>query len=126
MIGRFLRNQVERSIRDYIERTAPPKYHPLLIPDFPFGAKRPVLDHGYLDALKDPRLALVRSKTVQVLDSYMLATETEERIPADILILANGFKTQSLLTPMKIVGKMGAVLPDIWHQEGNYPSAYMG
>lgn len=71
-------------------------------------------------------MALVRSRKIQVLDSYMLATETGERISADILILANGFKTQCLLTPMKIVGKNGAVLPDMWQQEGNYPSAYMG
>ncbi|KAL4996651.1 hypothetical protein BDV10DRAFT_107697 [Aspergillus recurvatus] len=33
---------------------------------------------------------------------YSLATGGGQQIPAEILILANGFKTQSLITPMKI------------------------
>ncbi|KAL1958499.1 hypothetical protein VTO42DRAFT_4363 [Malbranchea cinnamomea] len=125
-VGGILRKLLETKIRSYMKRAAPPKYHSLLIPTYPFGAKRPVLDHGYLNALHDPRVTLIRSEKLQAVDSHMLATESGQQIPADILILANGFQTQDLLTPMKIQGRNGAVLPDLWHEDGKWPAAYMG
>lgn len=45
---------------------------------------------------------------------------------ADVIILANGFKTQELLFPMTIAGRGGVELPEIWRREGNFASAYMG
>ncbi|KAJ0426196.1 hypothetical protein BJY00DRAFT_298280 [Aspergillus carlsbadensis] len=126
-LGRFLRAQLERSLRGYMQRTAPSKYHDLLIPTFPFGAKRPVLDHGYLAALHDPRVTLIRAENLRASGPFSLANNgDDENIPADIIILANGFKTQSLLTPMRIEGRNGAALSDLWHEDGKYPSAYMG
>lgn len=125
-LGQFLRTRLEASLRSYMERTAPVEYHSLLVPTFPFGAKRPVLDHGYLDALNDSRVTVIRPEKVQITGPRLLTTERGQQVPADILILANGFKTQRLLTPLVIQGRNGAVLPDIWHKDGNWQSAYMG
>jgi hypothetical protein len=56
-----------------------------------------------------------------------ILTGDSQNFPANvILLLANGFKTQDLLTPVTITGTNNAKLPDLWHQEGNFPSAYMG
>jgi cation diffusion facilitator CzcD-associated flavoprotein CzcO len=112
-----------------MQQTAPSRYHDLLIPTFPFGAKRPVLDHGYLAGLHDPRVTLARAKKLRVSGPFLLTatdTENDEDIPADIIILANGFKTQSLLAPMRIEGRDGAILADFWHGDGQWPAAYMG
>ncbi|KAL3492494.1 hypothetical protein BJX62DRAFT_236093 [Aspergillus germanicus] len=91
-LGRFLCAQLERSLKRYMQQTAPSRYHDLLIPTFSFGAKRP----------------------------------NDEDIPADIIILANGLKTQSLLAPMRIEGRDGAILADFWHGDRQWPAAYMG
>ncbi|KAL2802996.1 hypothetical protein BJX63DRAFT_437366 [Aspergillus granulosus] len=125
-LGRFLRSQLEASLRRFVQRAAPAEYHSLLIPTFAFGAKRPVLDHGYLEILHDSRVTLLCSESLRVSGPYSLVTENGQEIPAEILILANGFKTQSLITPMKIQGRDGALIPDVWHEDGSYLSAYMG
>ncbi|KAH6854758.1 hypothetical protein B0I37DRAFT_422569 [Chaetomium sp. MPI-CAGE-AT-0009] len=117
---------VHKYITDYIRRTAPSEYHDILIPDFDFGSKRPVLDHGYLSCLHDPRVKLLRSPSLAVVGPREIQTEGGETFQADVIILANGFKTQELLTPMAIMGQDGAEIPKLWHQDGNFASAYMG
>jgi len=125
-MGKMLRRAVQKSLEDYIRCTAPSEYHDILIPDFDFGAKRPVLDHGYLSALHDPRVKLLRSPSLAVVGPRELQVEDGETFQADVVILANGFKTQELLTPMTIMGQNEAELPKLWRQEGNFASAYMG
>ncbi|KAK3298714.1 uncharacterized protein B0H64DRAFT_439154 [Chaetomium fimeti] len=125
-VGRVLRGALQKHLEGYMRRTAPSEYHDILIPDFDFGAKRPVLDHGYLGTLHDPRVKLLRSPSLAVVGPRDIQTESGESFPADVIILANGFKTQDLLTPMTIIGQNGAELPKLWREEGNFASAYMG
>ncbi|KAL2836849.1 hypothetical protein BJX68DRAFT_274327 [Aspergillus pseudodeflectus] len=125
-LGRFLRTHLEVNLKRYMQRAAPAKYHSLLIPAFTFGAKRPVLDHGYLGVLHDSRVGLRLSENLRVSGPYSLAADGGQEIPAEILILANGFKSQSLITPIKILGRDGVTISDVWHKDGSYPSAYMG
>ena len=125
-LGKFLRKQIQTSLANYMRRSAPRKYHHLLIPEFEFGAKRPVLDHGYLESLHDPRVTLVSTQFLSVVGPREIRSDEGETFIADVLILANGFKTQQLLTAMRITGLAGAELPALWQEEGNYASAYMG
>ena len=125
-MGKMLRKALQKPLESYIRRTAPSEYHDILIPDFDFGAKRPVLDHGYLSSLHDPRVKLLRSPSLAVVGTREIQAEDGETFQADVVILANGFKTQELLTPMTITGQYGAELPKLWRQEGNFASAYMG
>ncbi|KAK4194381.1 hypothetical protein QBC40DRAFT_319904 [Triangularia verruculosa] len=125
-MGQMLRKALQKSLENYMRRTAPSKYHDILIPDFDFGAKRPVLDHGYLSTLHDPRVKLLRSPSLAVAGPREIQAEDGETFQADVIILANGFKTQELLTPMTIRGQNGAELPKLWRQRGSFASAYMG
>lgn len=109
-----------------MRRTAPVEYHDILIPDFDFGAKRPVLDHGYLNVLHDPKVTLLRSSSLTVVGPRQVQTNDGEILQADAIILANGFKTQELLAPMAIRGRDGAELPKAWSQKDAFSSAYMG
>lgn len=121
-----MRSVLQSSIISYMKQAAPSKYHDILIPEFDFGAKRPVLDHGYLNALHDSRITLLRSGSLAVTGPREVQTAGGEKVHADMIILANGFKTQQLLTPMCIKGRSGVELPDLWHQSGSFASAYMG
>ena len=125
-IGAVLRKALQSSLTGYMRRAAPSKYHDILVPDFDFGAKRPVLDHGYLSALHDDRFTLLRSGSLAVTGANEIQTAAGEKLHVDMIILANGFKTQQLLTPMTIKGRTGSELPGLWHQSGNFASAYMG
>ncbi|KAI8689141.1 hypothetical protein NCS55_00170200 [Fusarium keratoplasticum] len=125
-LGKFLRQQVQTSLTNYIRRSAPQKYHHMLIPCFDFGAKRPVLDHGCLQSLHDPRVTLVSTRSLSVVGPRELQSNNGDIFPADVLILANGFETQQLLTPMNITGLRGVELPALWQQSEKYASAYMG
>jgi len=50
-IGKWWRKRTEKDSREYIMRTAPKKYHELLIPKFEVGAKRRIFDGYYLPCL---------------------------------------------------------------------------
>lgn len=125
-IGKLLRRLIQGSLEQYMRRTAPSKYHDILIPDFAFGAKRPILDHGYLEVLHKPNVSIVESKALTIIGPHDVRTDSGETVRADIIVLANGFKTQELLTPMIIKGRHGAILPEIWQKPGRFASAYMG
>jgi cation diffusion facilitator CzcD-associated flavoprotein CzcO len=124
VLGRHIRSALEASLSAYIRRTAPPQYHSDLIPSYSFSAKRPILDHGYLACLSSPKVNLVKSKSTTVVGGNRLADDNGNVYPADIIILANGFKTQQLLMPMKITGLDGVELRELWENTGT--SAYMG
>ncbi|POR31065.1 Uncharacterized protein TPAR_08733 [Tolypocladium paradoxum] len=115
-VGNLLRRLIQGSLEQYMRRTAPPEYHDILVPDFEFGAKRPILDHGYLE---NPTF-------LTVVGPDEVRTDSGETVRADVIVLANGFKTQGLLTPMIIKGRNGAVLPEVWQKPGSFASAYMG
>lgn len=106
-LGRHVRSTLEATLVAYIERTAPSRYRSTLVPSYAFGAKRAILDHGYLASLHDPKAKLVRSQSLTVVGANQIADENGVVYRADIIILANGFKTAQLLTPMTITG-MGA------------------
>lgn len=92
-----------------------------LKPDFPFFAKRPILDCGYYDTLKRENVALVEGNVVKVEpDAVVLADGT--RIPCDVLLLATGWKLDFMNT-FDISGRGGKKLQDAWTP---YPYAYLG
>lgn len=112
-VGRMLRKALQKTLRDYRRRTAPLAYHDILVPQFDFGAKRKILYHGHLGILHDPRVQLLQSSSLAMLGSQKLRTEDGAAFPADVVILANGFKIQELLFPMTIAGRDGAELPEL-------------
>jgi cation diffusion facilitator CzcD-associated flavoprotein CzcO len=126
IIGDMLRKVIQMHLASYMRRQSPPGYHDVLIPDYDFGAKRPVMDHGYLSALHEPRLTLIRSRSLTVLGPRGVECDNGQLLEADAIILANGFKTQGFLAPVRVIGEEGQELHQVWNQNGNFPSAYMG
>ena len=125
-LGRSLRKAVQSSVTKYMSSTAPATYHSILIPTFPFGAKRPVMDHGYLKSLHHQNMKLIQSPSLEVVGPLQVRDHMGDTHAVDAIILANGFKTQQLLTPMTINGLNGSKLPEIWQRGDNAASAYMG
>lgn len=107
--------------------TSAPRYHSVLIPQYDFGAKRPVVDHGYLEVTSRENFSLVKCNGFRAIedDGRTVVDTLGNRHNVDIIIMANGFKTQDLLTPMTIYGKDSKELRELWRTRGG-AEAYMG
>ncbi|KAN0095074.1 hypothetical protein V8E51_015785 [Hyaloscypha variabilis] len=104
-MGARARRNKRIAVEKYMRDTAPEKYPSLLIPDFDVGCKRRIFNDGYLESLHAPNLTLTDQMTLKIVPDG-LETETGI-IRADIIILANGFKTNEFLDPLQVHGRDG-------------------
>lgn len=125
--GTAQRKILEDAIKDYMANAAAKKYHDILVPKYPFGAKRPVMDHGYLQATNLDNFELIKGDGISAVENngHSVIDTQGGHHDVDTIILANGFKTQELLTPMRIFGKDGRDLRQQWNILGG-ARAYMG
>lgn len=135
------RKKLEDELLARMKKTVPKKYHEILTPDYGVGCKRRIFDATWLPGLNDPTIELttlpltsIGEKTVtlgpgRTYPDPKITTSSapahEVTIPADVIILANGFQTTKWLHPLDITGKGGRKLHDSFDQQGG-PSMYMG
>ena len=94
-----------------------------VVPDYPVGAKRIVLDNGvWARTLHRPNVRLV-SDSIDAIDASGVMTTAGEHIEADVLIHGTGFSASEFLTPMRVVGRDGMDLHDMWSGDAR---AYLG
>ena len=135
------RERMEADLLSHLKNTVPEKYQEILTPNYSVGCKRRIFDATWFRGLNDPKITL----TTQPLTSLQLRGATlgpgrnypdpkdtaskapieEIHIPADIIILANGFELTTWLHPLKVRGKGGAIMQDVWDERGG-AQAYMG
>lgn len=85
--------------------------------DYPLFAKRPPLDHGYLEAFNEPHVHLVDIKTEEPLVEIDATgvTTTKQHYAFDIIVLATGFKAYTgALEAFPIRGETGESLAEKW------------
>jgi 4-hydroxyacetophenone monooxygenase len=94
-----------------------------VIPQYPIGGKRAVLDNGvWLGALKRDNVELVTDKVVQITPRGVVTADGVEH-PADVLIFGTGFQASNFLSFLKIKGREGRDLHDTWAGDAR---AYLG
>lgn len=107
------------------ERVKDPKLADLLTPtfdDYPLFAKRPPLDHGYLEAFNEPHVHLVDIKNAEPI---VAITETGVKTTAreyafDIIVLSTGFKAYTgALEAFPIRGEGGQTINDKWREQSS-------
>ncbi|GAA4544125.1 NAD(P)/FAD-dependent oxidoreductase [Pseudonocardia xishanensis] len=83
------------------------------VPTYPPYGKRPLLDHGWFDALLREHVTLVADGLTRVEGNTVVAAggETAE---VDVIVLATGFQTLDMLGPMRITGRSGTTLRETW------------
>ncbi|EPQ52008.1 FAD/NAD P-binding domain-containing protein [Gloeophyllum trabeum ATCC 11539] len=110
-----------QAAKDYILARAPKKYHERIVPDFPIGCKRYIVDVGYLDSLKRDNVEL-NWDGFKALYSEGVVTGKGERVPVDIIIFATGFKVSHYA--VRVVGTNGSI-QEFFDAQGG-PTAYIG
>ncbi|KAK8216502.1 hypothetical protein IWZ01DRAFT_518753 [Phyllosticta capitalensis] len=135
------RKKFEAKLLKNMKKTVPEKYHEILTPDYGVGCKRRIYDFEWLPGLQDERLELTTqpltgveewSVTIGPGRTYPPMSETESKaptekrsIPADVIILANGFEATRWLHPLKVTGRAGNDLVEEMDARGG-PQAYLG
>ncbi len=95
----------------------------MVVPSYPVGAKRVVLDNGiWARTLKRPDVKLV-SDPIQQIEPDGVRDCTGRLHPADVIVYGSGFNASEFLMPMQVTGRHGVDLHDSWNGEAR---AYNG
>ncbi|EED23726.1 flavin-binding monooxygenase, putative [Talaromyces stipitatus ATCC 10500] len=138
--SRKYRKGEEEKYRRFLKKTAPAKYLDMLTPDYDLGCKRRIIGSDWLRSLHRPNVNLT-SRRLKSVNAHSVtlgaptyprnaqnkhdADEGEVQLPADILILANGYRTNEYLHPISMIGRGGRSIHDVWKERGG-PQAYLG
>ncbi len=92
------------------------------IPDFPVWGKRLIVDNGWYETLAREDVTLV-PRGIERVTATGVVTNDGVHHDLDILILATGFKSNELLSPIEVLGLEGQSLTEVW---GDAANAYKG
>jgi 4-hydroxyacetophenone monooxygenase len=94
-----------------------------LVPNYPPGGKRPVLDDGaWISALMRDNVELV-TEGIERITVDGIVTGDGQHHPVDVLIYGTGFSANQFLVSMDIVGRGGVELHEQWRGDAR---AYLG
>jgi 4-hydroxyacetophenone monooxygenase len=94
-----------------------------VIPQYPIGGKRAVLDNGvWLGALKRDNVQLVTDKVAKITPKGVLTADGVQH-EVDVLIYGTGFQASNFLSFLKVKGRGGRDLHETW---GGDARAYLG
>jgi cation diffusion facilitator CzcD-associated flavoprotein CzcO len=91
-------------------------------PKYPFAGKRTVLNGDFYPALLRPNVELIPRAVVRVTRNGVVDAAGVET-PVDVLVMATGFQQANVLSSLRVVGRGGRSLHDIWGAE---PRALLG
>jgi cation diffusion facilitator CzcD-associated flavoprotein CzcO len=109
------RANITKAIKD-------PELRAKVTPTDEVGCKRIMLTDEWYPTLTKPNVELVTERIAEITPGGVSTEDGTER-PADVLILATGFKTHGFVAPMEISGAGGRTLADEW---ARVPRAYLG
>ncbi|GAA4081392.1 flavin-containing monooxygenase [Nocardioides kongjuensis] len=117
--------QLRRVLTDYLLQQAGERTDlaEAIVPDYPPGSKRIVRDDGtWVATLKRDNVRLVTGGVTRA-DETGIWTSGGEHVEADVILFGTGFKASEYLMPMRITGRDGRDLHELW---GIDAAAYMG
>jgi cation diffusion facilitator CzcD-associated flavoprotein CzcO len=109
------RQRIRKAIQDPALREA-------VTPKDQFGCKRVMVSDDWYPALAKPNVRLIAGGVEHVTATGVVGGDGVER-PADVLILATGFKSHDFVAPMEVRGVGGRTLAEEWAET---PKAYLG
>jgi cation diffusion facilitator CzcD-associated flavoprotein CzcO len=99
-----------------------PELRRKLTPDYAMGCKRVMISNEYFPALARENVEVVTDELERITPHGVVAADGRERA-CDVLIYATGFAASEFLVPMRVTGRGGADLHEVWK---NGAEAYLG
>ena len=119
----LLSGPTEAVARRHIRRHVPdPDLQRRLTPDYRLGCKRVLIDDAFYPAVASDHVTLV-DQAVDAVTSRGVVTRDGQEHPLDVLVYATGFRIDQPLGDLRVVGREGRVLSDVWAER---PGAYLG
>jgi len=109
------RRQINQTIED-------PQLRAKVTPRDEVGCKRMMLTDEWYPTLTRPNVSLIAERIDRVTPGGIVTGDGTQR-PADVLVLATGFKTHGFVAPMEVIGPGGRTLSQEWAE---VPRAYLG
>jgi 4-hydroxyacetophenone monooxygenase len=108
-------DELRQGLTLYYEFAFPdPALRAKVLPNYPFGAKRMIVDSGvYSTALAAPNVTLETGAIAEIVPSGV-AMADGRTVEHDIIVYATGFSASRFLTPMRVVGRGGVDLHAHW------------
>jgi 4-hydroxyacetophenone monooxygenase len=108
-------DELRQGLTLYYEFAFPdPALRAKVLPSYPFGAKRMIVDSGvYSNALAAPNVTLETGAIAEIVPSGV-AMRDGRTVEHDIIVYATGFSASRFLTPMRVVGREGVDLHARW------------
>jgi 4-hydroxyacetophenone monooxygenase len=115
---------IRQGLTAYYEFVFPdPELRAKVLPTYPFGAKRMVVDSGvYSTALQAENVTL-ETEPIAAVTSSGVTLQDGRAVEHDVIIYGTGFRASQFLTPMRIVGRGGLDLHERW---GGDARAHLG
>ena len=110
---------IRRQVKD-------PQTAAALVPHYPMGCKRPIIDIGYFDTYNRDNVTLVDLRKGAIQRVTPSGIETEQgKFDLDVILYATGFDAMTgALNRIDITGRAGGRMRDAWTAEG--PRSYLG
>jgi cation diffusion facilitator CzcD-associated flavoprotein CzcO len=116
-----LRDSTEACLRN-IAQVEDPETRSKLTPDYPFGAKRPLISNAWYPTFNRANVSLVTDPIVEITSGAVVTADGTARA-VDTIILATGFDTTRFLSAIPVTGRNGLRLDDAWSEAAE---AYLG
>ncbi|TVY34231.1 FAD-binding monooxygenase [Lachnellula subtilissima] len=122
--------KVQKKALDHMHEQLPnqPELWEKLTPNYPVGCKRLVVTNFFFPALNLPNVELevrpihsIHGQSVRVVGTAGQVENADSRY--DLVVLATGFRATDFLHPMKIFGRNGRALHEMWKDGAQ---AYLG
>ena len=96
-----------------IDQVEDPQVRARLIPDHPWGCKRPLFSNHWYPAFNRPELELVTDPISRITRTGVVTVDGVER-EVDTIILATGFAATKYLSAIDVVGRDGRHIDEVW------------
>lgn len=102
-----------------LAKKAPKEYYNHILPEGKVlvSSKRRIFDDDYVPSLNLPHVNLEFERSAQI-EADAVITDKGKRVPADIIVLCNGFTTARAGFPMDVFGRGGVEVHDYWNKYG--------
>ncbi len=119
----WLNRLVEWVSRRYLATSVPDtRLRERLTPRYRLGCKRVLLSNDYYPALQRPNVELV-TEGIESIGPQGVRTRDGVERQVDAIVYGTGFDVAHYLAPIRIVGRQGRVLSELWSYA---PSSYLG
>jgi cation diffusion facilitator CzcD-associated flavoprotein CzcO len=108
-----VRDDIVSACHSAMAQVVDPEVRARLVPDHPWGAKRPLFSNDYYPAFNRPNLELVTDPIERVTPTGIVTADGRER-RLDTLVLATGFATTKFLSAIDVRGRGGRSIADAW------------